>query len=188
MKMITKAFIKERTESFSIKRKGETIKLFTFKFGSTNISHCERVAECDYFDEYNEWDDVYVQLASYYEHVYENGHKIGYAKNLKEFINVVQKYYKVNVELWKRQWESKVLSDKWVAVPKYTSDGKKIVATYNVISDKFIIRVYSNPNSVADSKYKTIKYNPLQIETMRWWSADQWKNYLSKCGDEYNRF
>ncbi|HXK00191.1 MAG TPA: hypothetical protein VNJ50_15160, partial [Gelidibacter sp.] len=113
---------------------------------------------------------------------------IGYAKNLKEFIDVVQKYYKANVELWKRQWESKVLADKWDNVPKYTSNGEKIVSTYNIINNKFIIRVYSNPYSVADRKYKTISYNSIQIEIMRWWSADEWKEYLSKCGDEYNSF
>lgn len=188
MRMITKAFIKERTESFNINKNGMKVKLFTFKFGNINISHCERVAECDYFDEYHQWDDVYIQLVSYYDYVYQNGKNIGYAKNLKEFIDVVQKYYKANVELWKRQWESKVLADKWDNVPKYTSNGEKIVSTYNIINNKFIIRVYSNPYSVADRKYKTISYNSIQIEIMRWWSADEWKEYLSKCGDEYNSF
>lgn len=98
--MITKKFIKERTSSYKIKRVGKEVKLFHYRFGSISIQHCSRVAECDYYDEHHYWSDVYVENVSYYDHVHENGTKIGRAENLNEFITVVQDYYKRNPELW----------------------------------------------------------------------------------------
>lgn len=188
MKMITKAFIKEKTNSFTVIRLGVKVKLFSFRFGNITISHCERVAECDYFDEYHFWSDVYIENVSYYEHVYENGTKIGRAEDLNEFITLVQGYYKINKDLWERQWKHKVFSDKCNAISEYTKEGNKIVARCNPSLFYFVIRTYKSSKYGTDSRYQTIRYCRDKADIMRWWNADKWQEYLSNNREEYKSF
>ena len=89
----TKNSIKNKVRTFTVERMGKKVKLFSFRSNFIDITHCGRVASCDYFDDSHKWNDVYVLESDDYDYVYQNGFKIGSASNIKEFIDVVQAYF-----------------------------------------------------------------------------------------------